>query len=149
MIHCFQSHKSNTFGHHQKLVDDDEKYAVGRSIPPDPRDCSSLPFTLFLQNNSFLVGLLVPLEKQSDDQDQYPDNPPAPILLIERGSCQREATGPDSEFGIVDGQRASGDKRKQQTIRSGLKAGRVGLGGFPSRLGLSQFSAARESPKAM
>src|SRR5260370_13251102 len=84
-------------------------------------------FSFFIQNISFLFGLLVPLEKQADDQDQCPDNPPAPILLIESGSCQREATGPDSEFRIVDGQRASSRKRKQQTTRSGLQPGRVGM----------------------
>jgi len=53
------------------------------------------------------------LKKQTDDQHQYSDDPPAPILLIESGSSQREATGSDSEFGIVGGQNGSGGHRKQ------------------------------------
>jgi len=64
--------------------------------------------------------------------------------MAEHSMCQPGRPSP-----YFDGQRASGGKRKQQTTRSGLKPGRVGLGGFPSCLGLSQFSAACESPRAM
>src|SRR5271165_1645506 len=64
---------------------------------------------------------------------------------MENGNCQRETTGPDSEFGIVGGQRAPGGKRKQRTTCIAKQTRSLGPGLFPGRFFSPKFTTTSAS----
>src|SRR5712691_11360186 len=83
------------FKTYQKLADQPEKHAVGRSIAPDPQICTCLAVIAALSNKgSFLCVFIAPLKKEAQGQEKNPHNPPGPAPLIESGHKQRQAARP-------------------------------------------------------
>ena len=132
---------------YQKLVDEAEKRTAGRATVPDPQICTCLSQLRLLWNIRSLRCTLVvpPLEKQAQQKDQRPYNPPGRALLIYSGRNQRQSTSSHGKLGIVSSQGTSSEHWEQNARPRVVHSGHFGLDLLPSRFETPQLATTSNS----